>query len=87
MENEATPTLINISSATATSIRTLAELISRQAGLSSIKFLTDKPVGIPVRTVNNSALTQLGFNQSVPIDEGIKRTFNWYANNVNTARS
>jgi GDP-L-fucose synthase len=87
MENEAAPSLLNISSARATSIRSVAELIAAQANLSSIEFLTDKPVGIPLRTVNNSVLENMGFTQSVPIEVGIQRTFDWYSSNINSARS
>jgi GDP-L-fucose synthase len=87
MENEAAPSLLNISSARAISIRSVAELIAAQANLSSIEFLTNKPVGIPLRTVNNSVLENMGFTQSIPIEVGIQRTFDWYSSNINSARS
>lgn len=76
-----TPSLVNISSGKAVSIKELSELIAKEAGVEKLEFLTDKPVGIKSRVVDNTILKTQGFNQSIDIKDGIARTYQWYCDN------
>jgi GDP-L-fucose synthase len=84
--NVATPNLVNISSGSAVSIRTVAETIADIAGIKTVQFQADKPVGIPRRVVDNQLLTALGFVPAIGLAAGLRRTFEWYANNFVEAR-
>lgn len=83
---EKAESLINISSNVAISIRSVAELIAQEANISDITFLSDKPVGIPSRVVENSRLKSIGFSQTVSIEQGIKNLYNWYSRNITEVR-
>ncbi|WP_375452170.1 NAD-dependent epimerase/dehydratase family protein [uncultured Devosia sp.] len=78
--------LVNISSGTAVTIRTVAETIAEIAGLKAVQFQADKPVGIPSRVVDNGLLTALGFAPAIGLAVGLQRTYEWYANNFTEAR-
>ncbi|KQU92994.1 NAD-dependent epimerase/dehydratase family protein [Devosia sp. Root105] len=80
------PSLVNISSGTAVTIRTVAEAIADIAGVKSVRFQADKPVGIPRRVVDNQLLTALGFTCAIDLPVGLRRTYDWYANNFLKAR-
>ena len=49
-----------------------------------IKWLTDKPSGDALRLFDMTRAKSYGFDISVDLDEGIKRTTNWFINNKNT---
>lgn len=87
MNAESTPELVNISSGQSLTIKRLSEIIANEAGIDSIEFLVDKPVGIPSRVVDNTRLCSLSFSQCVSIEEGIKRTYRWYSDNINNVRT
>jgi GDP-L-fucose synthase len=86
MLTETSTQLVNISSGKAVSIRLLTELIAQEAGLTDIKFLADKPVGIPSRVVDNHLITDIGFSQSIDLEQGIHNLYNWYSENVSWVR-
>lgn len=85
--NERAESLINISSNTAISIRSVAELIAQEANIVEVKFLTEKPVGIPSRVVENSRLKSLGFSQEITLEQGIKNLYRWYCENRKRIRT
>ncbi len=78
--------LINISSGYGVSIRHIAETIATASGTTELRFVSDKPIGIPSRVVDNKQLTLLGFSPSVPIEEGLINTYNWYSSNIKNIR-
>lgn len=78
--------LVNISSGQGVSIRHIAETIASAAGISDVCFEPEKPVGIPVRVVDNSELVSLGFVPSISIEEGLSSTFEWYVSNIESIR-
>ena len=87
LEVESSEQLLNISSGVGVSIAQLTELVARAAGVANVEFLTDKPVGIKSRVVDNSLLKSIGFSQSIALDTGIKDLYNWYLSNVNKVRT
>lgn len=82
-----TPPLVNISSGEAVSIKKLSEIIAQEAGIKKLEFLSDKPVGIKSRVVDNSELKSLGFVQSISLVDGIKNLYSWFINNNSGVRS
>ena len=86
MRSEIKPSLVNISSGTAISIKSLTQLISNAAGLNQVKYLSEMPVGILSRVVDNTILKSMGFKQSVDIESGIKNLYSWYASNFKSTR-
>lgn len=70
--------LINISSGYGISIRNIAEIIASAAQVQELHFSAAKPTGILKRIVSNNQLTMLGFNQLIPIEEGLRNTYEWY---------
>lgn len=78
--------LVNISSGQGTSIGDVARTLAKLAGISRVDFDTSKPVGIPNRLVDNAKLLATGFRPRVSISEGLSRTFDWYARNIENGR-
>lgn len=79
--------LVNISSGIAVTIKELSQIIASEAGLDSINFLVDKPVGIVSRVVDNSVLKSLGFTQSISLERGIRELYSWFINNKDGVRT
>ncbi|MGC6369537.1 NAD-dependent epimerase/dehydratase family protein [Pseudomonas sp. K2I15] len=86
MMSDASSPLINISSGVAATIRELTGLIAQEAGVTDVRFQSDKPVGIQSRVVDNELLTTLGFSQSISLQQGIERLYKWYSENVKEIR-
>lgn len=78
--------LINISSGQGVSIRRIAETTAAIAGITQLHFVSDKPVGILSRVVDNKQLISLGFAPSISIEDGLASTYNWYASNIGNIR-
>ena len=71
---------VNLGSATEISIADLAELIAKVTGFEG-RFVWDpsKPDGQPRRSVDGSKARELlGWSPSVDIEEGLRRTVEWY---------
>ncbi len=61
------------------SIAELAETIKRVVGAdNSIEYDTDKPDGTPRKLVDVTRLFALGWRPDVDLEEGIRRTYDWY---------
>jgi GDP-L-fucose synthase len=79
--------LLNISSGTGVSMRTLAECVAGAAGLPGVVYTPTKPTGIPRRVVDNSRMRSLGIEPSVRLEDGIRAVYQWYAQNAASART
>jgi GDP-L-fucose synthase len=77
--------LLNISSGERTTIADVATEICNKYSVN-IKYLKDKPVGIPLRYVNNEKLRLSGFNQKTQISDGLSALCEWYSKNVEIVR-
>jgi len=64
-------------------IRELAELVSRAAGWTG-EFIYDstKPDGTPRKVMDVSKLESLGWRAQTPIEEGFRKSYAWYVDNV-----
>ena len=60
-------------------IRELAELIKEIVGFKGeIRYDASKPDGTPQKLLDVAKLNGLGWKAKIPLEEGIKDTFNWY---------
>jgi GDP-L-fucose synthase len=74
------PVPINLGSGEETSIRSLAELIARLAGYEgTIAWDASKPDGQPRRCLDTARAEHLlGWRARMPLEEGLRRTIEWY---------
>ncbi len=87
LEKKADADPVNIGYGKAITVKELVDIILEAADYSDadVKFLPDKPIAIPVRTVNcDKAKNEIGFEPEISLQEGIKETVEWYINNQNT---
>lgn len=77
--------LLNISSGRGIEIREVANCVANAFKVAP-RFLTDKPVGIPIRCVDNTKLKKSGFEETVDIEAGIHALCGWYQNNLSNVR-
>jgi len=65
------------------SIRELAEMIAKTVGYTGkITWNTEKPDGAPRKLLDSSRIRQLGWTPSIPLEQGIKDTYQWYMQNA-----
>jgi GDP-L-fucose synthase len=73
------PEIINVGTGEDLTIRELAELIARVIGFSGrIVFDPSKPDGTPRKLLDVSRLHALGWRARIPLEDGIRRTYEWY---------
>ncbi|HOI76287.1 MAG TPA: GDP-L-fucose synthase [Methanofastidiosum sp.] len=77
---------VNIGSGKEITIKELVELIRDEVGYTGqIKWNLEKPDGQPRRCLNtDKAKTAFGFEAEMSIEEGIKKTVEWYYKNSNS---
>ena len=78
---------VNIGTGVETTIRELAEAISRQAGFEGETVWDDsRPDGQPQRYLDVSrARERFGFEARVTLDEGLARTVEWFKASLSRA--
>jgi GDP-L-fucose synthase len=82
------PATINIGSGQELSIRELAEKIAAVVGFGGeiVHDLT-KPDGTPRKLLDTSRLDDLGWSAPTNLDEGLRRTYEWYTHNESSTRA
>jgi GDP-L-fucose synthase len=82
------PATINIGSGQELSIRELAEKIAAVVGFGGeiVHDLT-KPDGTPRKLLDTSRLEHLGWSAPTSLDEGLRRTYEWYVHNESSTRA
>ena len=74
---------INIGVGGDISIKSLAEKISKIVGYSgAIVWDKSKPDGVSRKLLDNSKITSLGWKLEMQLDSGLKRTYQWYLDNI-----
>jgi len=74
---------INIGCGSDLSISDLANLVAEIVGYDGkIKYDSSKPDGTPQKLLDITRLKGLGWSPSVSLEDGIKRTYDWYLKNV-----
>ena len=71
--------VLNIGTGEDIKIKDLAELTKDIVGFKGeIKFDPSKPDGPPRKLLDVSRINRLGWQAKISLDDGIKRTYNWY---------
>lgn len=74
---------INIGSGQEISIKNLAEKVKSVIGYKGeLVFDASKPDGTPRRILDNTKICNIGWNPIVDMEEGIKREYEYYLNNI-----
>lgn len=74
---------INISNGEVLSIAQLAEVIKKVIKFEGeLNFDSTKPEGVPIRVLDSGRLTSLGFVPSVYIQQGVKKTYKYYLDDL-----
>lgn len=74
---------INVGTGVETGIRELAELIARVADWKGeFEYDRSKPDGMPRKVMDVSRLRALGWQARTPLEEGMRRAYDWYVRNV-----
>lgn len=72
--------IINIGTGRETSVRELAETVSKVVGYQGrLHFDTTKPEGAPRRLLDSATMTGLGWRAPTTLEAGLKATIEWFA--------
>jgi GDP-L-fucose synthase len=83
LENNLTESLYNIGTGNDISIKDLAILIQKTVGHEGeIVWDTTKPDGTPKKLLDMSKLHHQGWKASTTLEEGIKKTYYWFVENI-----
>ena len=87
IEKYDSPEIINVGCGEDVSIRELAELICDVVGFrGNLVWDTSKPDGTPQKLLEVSKLRALGWQPTISLREGIKRTYDWFLKNPEVLR-
>ena len=79
LERASEPGPINVGTGCDLSIRQLAQVVADVVGYrGQLEFDPSKPDGTPRKLLDVSKLNVLGWKASIPLREGIQRTYDWY---------
>jgi GDP-L-fucose synthase len=79
---------LNVGTGVDITIRELAELIAKVAGYrGELVYDRSKPDGMPRKVMDVSRLSALGWKASTPLEEGFRRAYTWYVDNVYQTRA
>ncbi|WP_339865824.1 GDP-L-fucose synthase [uncultured Algoriphagus sp.] len=82
LENKFQDNLYNVGTGVDLTIKELAELIQRTVGhTGEIIWDSNKPDGTPRKLMDVSKMTDAGWKAKVGLEEGIKRTYEWFLEN------
>ncbi len=78
---------INVGTGVDCTIRELVETVAKVVGFDGeITFDTTKPDGAPRKLMNVSRLENLGWTYDVKLENGLKKTYQWFLANQNSFR-
>lgn len=87
LENTLSEHLYNVGSGKDISIRELAEIIQKALGhQGEIKWDSSKPDGTPKKLMDVSKMKKMGWQYSTELEEGIKKTYDWFLDNIDTIK-
>jgi GDP-L-fucose synthase len=87
LENYDDDVAINVGVGEDISIKELAELIKQVVGFDGeIQWDSSKPDGTPRKLLDVSRLESLGWKAQISLDEGIRKTYQWFIDNSSTER-
>jgi len=75
--------LLNVGVGSDITIRELAELIKKTVGFEGeLKFDTSRPDGPPQKLLDVSKINALGWKAEISMEEGLKKVYKWYLENL-----
>lgn len=84
LENYDGADFVNLGTGKELTIRELAELIRKVVGFKGeLQFNTDKPDGTPRKLLDVSKMEGLGWKYKVELEDGIRKTYEWFLENEN----
>lgn len=84
MENYKEKQFLNIGTGEDVSIKELAYTIKNLVGYEGeLVFDESKPDGMPRKLLDVTKLHNTGWHHKTQLDDGLKRTYNWYLKNIN----
>ena len=87
MQHYDEPEIINVGTGQDITIKDLAALIATTTGYEGqLVFDTTKPDGTPRKLLDVSKLTALGWTARISLARGVASTYEWFLNNVESAR-
>src|SRR5690606_15727131 len=79
---------INVGTGIDCTIRELAETVAKVIGFQGrLEFDATKPDGTPRKLMDVSRLANLGWKASISLEDGLRDAYQWYLNNIDSARS
>ena len=82
------PDPINIGIGRDRSIREISDLIAQIVGYDgSVEWDTSKPDGTPRKVLDVGRLRALGWNPTISLEDGLRSTISWYADNYEHVRT
>jgi nucleoside-diphosphate-sugar epimerase len=74
---------INVGTGKDISIADLAEMLAKVTGFSGrISYDRSRPDGTPRKLLDVSRLNALGWQSSIPLEDGVRRTYGWFLEHV-----
>ena len=81
------PSQVNVGTGTDVTIKEIAETIAQVTGYEgATEWDTSKPDGTPQKLLDVSLLTSLGWTAQISLEEGLRRTHQWYLDNIEDLR-
>ena len=77
---------INVATGSTTRIREIVDTLAELSGVRDVRWDTTKPDGQLERLYDVTRLRTLGFKPIVPLGEGLRETYDWYASHFQHAR-
>lgn len=85
MERYSGPEVLNVGTGDDLTIAELAVVIQRVVGFNGeIVYDAGRPDGTPRKVLDVSRLTALGWQATIPLEQGIRNTYEWYVNSKGT---
>jgi len=82
MQNYDSPELLNVGCGEDITIRDLAGLVGRAVGYTGrVEWDTTKPDGTPRKLLDVSKLNKLGWKATIPLEKGLRETYQWWLAN------
>ena len=81
------PQQLNVGTGSDMTIREIAEAVANITGFNgATKWDTSKPDGTPQKLLDISKLTSTGWTASISLEDGLRSTYQWYLENVDSLR-
>ena len=80
--------IVNVGMGEDLTIQELAEKVKKAVGFSgNIRWDSSKPDGTPRKLLDVTRIRKMGWKPSIPVDEGIASTYQWFLQNAPEAKS